>query len=460
MLYVSTRGQAEPTSFLDAVMAGQASDGGLFTPQFIPDVSKVMASWKDLSYQELAHRLMLYFTDDVPTDDLQQLINKSYATFEHPAISPVVKVGNLHILELFHGPTLAFKDFGLQFLGNVFSYGLEKQNRDNLNILCATSGDTGGAAIAGLRDKERINIFVLFPKGRPSRLQILQMTTLLGKSAHSLSVRGTFDDCQAIVKSIFSDSQFNQEHSLGSANSVNWGRVLAQIVYYFFAYFQVIREIGQKVIFSVPAGNFGNSLAGYIAARMGLPIELILLGNNVNDTLSKFFNTGSYQKGKVLHTLSPAIDIQVASNLERYLYYYFNGSAEKVCGFLKQFNRTGVVAVSNGGPIDKRIAACSVSDEETLSTMKAMWQENEYMLDPHTAVSVAATQKMRSDKACPVICLSTAHAAKFQETVRTALAGQTVEHPSLSRLESLPQKYTELAADKKEVMSYIESALT
>jgi len=263
----------EPVSFLDAVMTGLAPDGGLLLPESLPDVSDKLEAWKNLSYQELAFEVMSLFTTDMPTDDLKGLIEKSYSTFRADDVTPVVPVGDLHILELWHGPTLAFKDVALQFLGNLFEYILEKRGGE-LNILGATSGDTGSAAIYGVRGKENINIFIMHPEGRTSPIQEKQMTSVLDDNVFNLAVEGTFDDCQHLMKSIFNDVAFKHEHSLGSVNSVNWARVLAQTVYYFYAAFRVQERTGaEKVQFSVPTGNFGDILAGYLAAQMGLPVK-------------------------------------------------------------------------------------------------------------------------------------------------------------------------------------------
>lgn len=447
--------------FLDAALMGQALDGGLLVPASLPDLSAELENWRNLSYQELACAFMAHFINDIPADDLSRLVYKSYAGFEHPNIAPVVGIGNYQILELFHGPSLAFKDFGLQFLGNAFDYGLDVKNRDHLNVICATSGDTGGAAIAALRGKARANIIVLHPAGRPSRLQRLQMTTALDSNVHNLAIEGTFDDCQAIMKSILGNLEFRQAHALSTVNSVNWARLLAQVVYYFYAYFRTTTSADQRVVFSVPTGNFGNCVAGYFAARLGLPVAKLILSTNSNDILSVFFRTGAYRLGEVLHTLSPAMDIQTASNMERYLYLRCAGDTNAVRNFFTQFNQSGQAQAEGATkPVDPLFEAQAIGQEETLATMKKMWSGHAYLLDPHTAVGVAAAMRTDLHKDYPVICVATAHPAKFPETIRKATgednAKGTGRHSGLDALEGLPERYRTLAADKAAVMAYIE----
>ena len=318
--YVSTRGAQAPLAFKDAVMTGLARDGGLLIPDRIPQVGDRLEEWKDLDYPDLAFEIMRLFTDDLPDARLKALIGAAYSSFAHPDVCPVRKVGPLHVLELFHGPTLAFKDVALQFLGRLFEEILEER-QGRLNILAATSGDTGSAAICGVRGQKRIHIFVMHPHGRVSALQERQMTSVLDDNVFNLAVQGSFDDCQLIMKTLFSDLPFKDAHALGTVNSVNWARVLSQIVYYFYAAFRVAEETGAAAVqFAVPTGNFGDILAGWYAKRMGLPIRRLVLATNENDILARFFNTGVYAKGTVVPTVNPSMDIQVASNFERWLY--------------------------------------------------------------------------------------------------------------------------------------------
>ncbi|HOP39687.1 MAG TPA: threonine synthase [Geobacteraceae bacterium] len=299
MKYISTRGGIEPIGFKDAVMMGLATDGGLILPEEIPLLDpKELEAWRNLPYRELAYRVISLFCDDIPAGDLKNLIDRSYDSFDHDEITPVVNKGGVGIVELFHGPTLAFKDVALQFLGNLFEY-LLKERRQKMNIVGATSGDTGSAAIYGVRGKKNISIFILHPHGKTSPVQALQMTTVTDDNVHNIAVKGTFDDCQNIVKALFNDLQFKEKHALGAVNSINWARVLAQVVYYFYAYFRVTSNLQQQVVFSVPTGNFGDIFAGYIAKRMGLPISKLLLATNENNILTRFILHGDYSLGSV-----------------------------------------------------------------------------------------------------------------------------------------------------------------
>ena len=320
MRYVSTRDGGTPLRFTDTVLTGLARDGGLFLPDQIPDARARLDAWRRLPYADLAFEIMRLFADDIPDDTLAEMIRKSYAAFRHAEVTPVVQAGGIHILELFHGPTLAFKDVALQFLGNLFEHVLAKTGAE-MNIVAATSGDTGSAAIYGVRGRARIRIFVMHPHGRVSPVQERQMTTVTDANVHNLAVDGTFDDCQDIVKALFNDLAFRDANRLGAVNSINWARVLAQTVYYFYAAFRVQDATGAaQVRFAVPTGNFGDIFAGYVAWRMGLPIDKLVLATNENDILARYFGTGAYSLGDVAPTLSPSMDIQVASNFERYLY--------------------------------------------------------------------------------------------------------------------------------------------
>ena len=452
MKYISTRGQMEPVSFLDAVMTGLAPDGGLLLPESLPDVSDELESWKNLSYQELAFEVMSLFTTDMPAADLKALIDKSYSTFRADDVTPVVPVGDLYILELWHGPTLAFKDVALQFLGNLFEYILEKRGGE-LNILGATSGDTGSAAIYGVHGKKNINIFIMHPEGRTSPIQEKQMTSVLDDNVFNLAVDGTFDDCQHLMKSIFNDVAFKHEHSLGSVNSVNWARVLAQTVYYFYAAFRVQESTGaNEVQFSVPTGNFGDIMAGYLAVQMGLPVKKLILATNENNILSRFFNSGEYSLGDVVPTLSPSMDIQVASNFERYLYYRLGKDPEKLAALMNHFADAGALRVDGS---DDLFAAGEGNTAETLATIKKYQEEHGYTLDPHTAVGVAVAEKFQClEKSIPTICLSTAHPAKFTEAIEQA-TGEAAHHPLLDALADAETRCETIANDEGEIRDYL-----
>ena len=455
MKYISTRGQMEPIEFQDAVMTGLAPDGGLLLPESLPNIGNKLEAWSKLSYQELAFEVISLFATDIPAVDLKKLINDSYATFDHPEVAPSIEVGNFQILELFHGPTLAFKDVALQFLGNLFAYILENRG-GKLNILGATSGDTGSAAIHGVRGKPNINIFIMHPEGRTSPLQEKQMTSVLDANVFNLAVGGSFDDCQNIMKTTFGDVPFKTEHSLGSVNSVNWARVLAQTVYYFYSTFQTLEKTGaQSVQFSVPTGNFGDILAGYFAQRMGLPISKLILATNENDILSRFFNSGTYGKAEAVPTISPSMDIQVASNFERYLFFKVGRNAEKLVALMNDFSERGALSVelNENGTVDDLFVAGKGDTAETLEIIKRYKEEYGYVLDPHTAVGVLVAEKFQSLEV-PTICLATAHPAKFTQAIIDA-SGEAVHHPTLDALADAETRCESIASDVDLVKQYL-----
>ncbi len=452
MKYRSSRGGVSGLGFRDAVMMGLATDGGLLIPHDIPDVTDKLASWSSLTFQELAINIMAEFIDDIPFEDLTLLVNRSYARFNHEKVTPVVQVGDFHLLELYHGPTLAFKDIALQFLGNVFEYILDDQ-QSCLNILGATSGDTGSAAIEGVRGKSNINIFILFPEGRTSPVQEAQMTTVPDANVFNIAVDGSFDDCQSLIKAIFSDMPFKQEYQLGAVNSVNWARVLAQIVYYFFAWYELDKPKTFDV--SVPTGNFGDIFAGYLAKRMGLPIRKLILATNQNDILARFFQTGVYKRGDVHFSESPAMDIQVSSNFERYLYYALDGSCEKVSEFMADFLGEGVARLDfNTSEFDDSFLAGSVDDTETLKTIRSLYEQHNYLVDPHTAVGISVGNRLRTPDV-PLLSLSTAHPAKFEGAISKAIPGHITSHESLEALEGLPKRKKRMGAEVGQIQAFI-----
>ncbi|KAG0099531.1 threonine synthase [Podila epicladia] len=479
MQYKSTRGQATNYTFEKAVLAGLSPDGGLFIPQSIPQApADFLTKWANLSFQELALEVLSLYIDssEIPREDLKDLVDRSYATFRHSDITPLHKIKDgLYILELFHGPTFAFKDVALQFVGNLFEYFLKRKNagienpadRHKITVVGATSGDTGSAAIYGLRNKKDLDVFIMFPTGRVSPIQEAQMTSVLDKNVHNISVGGTFDDCQDILKSLFANEDFMQKYNLGAVNSINWARILAQTVYYFHSYFSLLRSLNitpgsteaQKVqiTYSVPTGNFGDILAGYYAHQMGLPTSKLLVATNANDILYRFFCSGVCEKivgedGGVHETLSPAMDIVVSSNFERLLWYLARDAAveasvpeaEKdlkagqiVDGWMKDLKQKG--RFDTGAKVlaeAKRIFdAGNVSDEETCATIREYILPKDasqapYVMDPHTAVGVTAANAVvpQQDNQHVVISLSTAHPAKFSEAVERALK----DEPSLN----------------------------
>lgn len=459
MQYLSTRGQVTDLTFKEAVMMGLADDGGLLLPAEIPLIPPdELDHLSDLSYQDLAFNILQRFIDDIPAAKLRDLIDRSYATFTVPEVTPVVKKGEIHILELFHGPTLAFKDVALQFLGNLFEMILAER-KERMNILGATSGDTGSAAIYGVRGKENINIFIMHPHGRVSPIQEKQMTTVLDANVHNLAIRGSFDDGQRIVKEIFGDLAFKNEYALGAVNSINWARVLAQVVYYFYAWGQVRKSCNcHDVYFSVPTGNFGDIFAGFIAKEMGLPIRRLILATNANNILSRFVRDGDYSIGEVVQTWSPSMDIQISSNFERYLYYLHDGDTTAVRRAMETFKESGRLSFNTEQKA--RIAAdflsCAVSNDETIATIRDFYQETGYCLDPHTAIGIKAAQSV-AEAPIPVICLATAHPAKFGEAVRQAIGHDPERPPSLVGIEGQESRCALVDADTEVIKTFVKA---
>ncbi len=456
MKYISTRGQIEPIEFQDAVLMGLADDGGLIIPDAIPDVAGRLGAWKSLGYSDLAFEILRLFVSDIPAADLESLIEKTYGPAFDPAPAVTVKVGPVYILELWHGPTLAFKDIALQLLGNLFEYILARTG-GRLNILGATSGDTGSAAIAGCRGRAGIDIFIMHPAGRVSPIQQRQMTTVPDENVHNIAIAGNFDDCQRIMKTLAADLEFKRRYSLGAVNSVNWARVLAQIVYYFSAFFHVQAETGAtQVRVEVPTGNFGDILAGWYARRMGLPISQLILATNENDILARFFGTGEYSAGRLTHTLSPSMDIQVASNFERYLYYRLGCDADRLRDMMEGFARTGSLRVEAGsdGVVDPAFVAGVGTRDDVLATIRKYYQQYDYLLDPHTAVGVAVAERMDTEGA-PLVCLSTAHPAKFPDAIKQATGQDLARHSKIDALAGLPTRCVELPNDTEAVREFI-----
>jgi len=462
MRYISTRGQVKPIEFQDAVLMGLADDGGLLIPESIPAVAGELDRWAAMSYGELAFEVLRLYATDIPEDDLRRLIFRTYLKeIFDPDVAPTVRVGEIFVLELWHGPTLAFKDVALQLLGNLFEYILARRG-GRLNILGATSGDTGSAAICGVRGRQGIHIFVMHPHKRVSPIQERQMTTVLDDNVHNIAIEGSFDDCQRIMKSLAADLEFKRKYSLGAVNSVNWARVLAQVVYYFRAALGVQRATGAaKVRVAVPTGNFGDVLAGWYALKMGAPISQLILATNENDILSRFFNTGLYSLGKLVQTLSPSMDIQVASNFERYLYYRVGCDAARLRALMAQFAKTGslriacdVKAAQDRDAVDPVFAAGAAGEQQVLTTIHRYQQERNYILDPHTAVGVAVAEQIGLAGA-PVVCLATAHPAKFPEAIRQATGEDLAHHPRIDALKTLPTRCTVLPNDKEAVRALI-----
>jgi len=457
MNYISTRGGVQNIPFKEAVMMGLADDGGLLLPEEIPTLTEGdLDALAKYDYPELAFQIISRYATDIPAADLKELIDRSYASFTHPDVTPVVHQDGVYILELFHGPTLAFKDVALQLLGNLFEYLLAERG-EKMNILGATSGDTGSAAIYGVRGKKNINIFIMHPHKKVSPIQELQMTTVTDPNVFNIAIRGTFDDGQHIVKETFGDLAFKSRYALGAVNSINWARVLAQIVYYFYAWGQVRKATGCKeVYFSVPTGNFGDIFAGYIAMRMGLPIKKLILATNENNILTRFIRNGDYSIGAVHPSLSPSMDIQKASNFERYLFYLYRGDSDKVRAAMQTFAEGNKLAFTEEEI--KRVAedfmSTSVDSEQTIATIRDFFNKSGYVLDPHTAVGVRAGQELAGGE-CPVICLATAHPAKFGEAVEKAIGEPPTYPASLQGIDKRDRRCEVLDADLEQIKHYL-----
>ena len=422
MRYVSTRGRAAELGFCDALLAGLATDGGLYVPQSWPKPPAMTGS----TYASKAASLMApYVEGEIPQDVFAQLCATAYSTFRDPAVVPLVQIAPEHyLLELFHGPTLAFKDVALQLIGQLFDYVLTQRNQ-RVMIVGATSGDTGSAAIDGVKGCKNVNIVILYPNGRVSDVQRRQMTTITSPNVHTVAVDGTLDDCQDLVKAMFNDAPFREANSLSAVNSINWARVMAQTVYYFTA----LETLGRSASFSVPTGNFGNVLAGWIAKQMGADIEKLIVGSNSNDILTRFFETHSMDMVPVVPTLSPSMDIQISSNFERLLFEMNNRDGGATTEQLNRFRQTGKMSVEPD-QFAKWIAptfrAHRANDAETLAVMKRIYGESGMLVDPHTAVGIASAEAC-AEPGVPTITLATAHPAKFPDAVKKA----TGVHPAL-----------------------------
>lgn len=439
-------------------MMGLGTDGGLLVPEQIPSLSgETLKAWSQLSFQDLAVEVLTPFVGDaIPRADLATLVERSYASFSHPQITPVAEHAGRYWLELFHGPTAAFKDVALQLLGNLFEYLIARED-GVLRILGATSGDTGSAAIYGVRGKAAIDIFILHPKGRVSPVQERQMTTVLDANVHNIAVQGTFDDAQRIVKQLFNDLPFKRAYRLGAVNSINLARILAQTIYYFYAWGRLSGgNLERRISFSVPTGNFGDVFAGWLAKRMGLPIDRLIIATNRNDILSRFVASGVYRAGEVFHTLSPAMDIQLASNFERYLYFLLDEDPAAVRALLAELEQTGQLEVD--GERHRRLIedfdARAVSDAETLATIRSVYASSGYVSCPHTAVGACAAAANPE-----AVVLATAHPAKFDAAVVEAIGVEPSPPPALQGLLERETRCTDLPADAEAISDFIRQTL-
>ena len=468
MKYISTRGNTAPKAFSEVLLMGLAPDGGLMLPERYPHIDAgTLQKWRGLSYAELAFEIISLFATDIPAEDLRDIISRTYteATFGTQAITPVRTLSDgLKIQALSNGPTLAFKDMAMQFLGNAFEYVLNKEGK-TLNILGATSGDTGSAAEYALRGKKGINVFMLSPEGKMSAFQRAQMYSLQDANIHNIAVEGMFDDCQDIVKAVQNDAAFKAQYRIGTVNSINWGRIVAQVVYYFAGYFNATQNNGETVSFCVPSGNFGNVCAGHIAKQMGLPIGRLIVATNENDVLDEFFKTGRYRPRNASQThvtSSPSMDISKASNFERFVFDLMERDAGEI--------ETLWAEVGAGKGFDLHFALDKVRQKygfvsgksthaDRLATIKQVYEQDGELIDPHTADGVKVARQVRENGEI-IVCLETALAAKFEDTIREAVDDVAVPRPAaLAGLENLPQRVQTAPNNAEAVKSIIRETL-
>ena len=459
MRYISTRGGAAPQRFTEILLEGLAPDGGLYVPEAWPKAD--LPAWRGLPYPALAVQVLSRFIDDIP--ELESLVKRAYAarTFGGEEVTPLKTLEpGLHLLALANGPTLAFKDLALQLLGELFEWVLKEKNQ-SLNILGATSGDTGSAAEYAMRGRQGIRVFMLSPHKRMTAFQSAQMYALQDANIHNLAVKGVFDDCQDLVKAVNADAAFKAQHRIGAVNSINWARVAAQVVYYFKGYFAVTGDDRQSVDFAVPSGNFGNIYAGYVARQMGLPIRKLILASNENDVLDEFFRTGKYRvKRKVQHTTSPSMDISKASNFERYVFDLVGRDPASVRDLWRRLEADGEFDLSHS-PYWPRVASSGFvsgksSHHDRISTIRMVFEKYRLMIDPHTADGVKVALEHR-EPLVPLVCLETALPAKFAATLREALGREPQRPAEWRNLEKLPQRFTLIEPDADAVKRYIAS---
>ncbi len=464
MRYQSTRGAATEQKFSDVLLEGLAPDGGLAMPEAYPKLSPAdLQRWRTLAYPELAFEVLRLFADDLPADDLRAMVRRAYTAelFGSADITPLRTLEpGLHILGLSNGPTLAFKDIAMQFLGQAFEYALERSG-STMNILGATSGDTGSSAEHAMRGKQRLSVFMLSPHGKMSPFQAAQMYSLQEPNIFNLAVRGVFDDCQDVVKVVNSDAAFKARYRIGAVNSINWARIAAQIVYYFKGYFAATRSNDEQVAFAVPSGNFGNIYAGHVARSMGLPIKRLILATNENNVLDEFFRTGVYRVRKtaeVFQTSSPSMDISKASNFERYVFDLVGRDARQLAALWRQVETTGVFdlrgTTAHAAMPATGFVSGSSSHSDRLQTIRSVYETYGEVIDTHTADGIKVGLAHR-EPGVPLVCLETALPAKFAETIREALGIDPERPKGFEALESLPQRVTVVDADAEAVKAFV-----
>ena len=457
MEYISTRNNKKIFTFKDIFLKGLADDGGLFIPKSVKPFSKEeINNFKNLSYNDLAAEIINPFIGDfMSKDDLISLISKSYSNFRTKNVVNINKLGNLKVLELFHGPTLAFKDIAMQLIGNFYEHHLNFEQK-KINIVVATSGDTGAAAIDALKGKKNLNVFVLHPNNRISPVQRKLMTTCEASNVFNIAIQGNFDDCQNLVKAMFNDEKFSKSINMSGVNSINWARIIAQAVYYFYAYFKVGN--GQPLSFSVPTGNFGDIYAGYLAKKLGLPIDKLVVATNKNDILHRAISGGDYSQKKVMETNTPSMDIQIASNFERLLFDVKDCNSEVTKDLMSKIkNNTYKIDTEDLGKIQKNFISEMLDENETIEMIKKINDEYQTVVDPHTAVGIGAVKKLGIEKNCVV--LSTAHPCKFPKAIEDAISKTENLPNSLKYVNERKEKFELLSNDIQKVKKYVMNSI-
>jgi threonine synthase len=460
---VSTRGSAPELDFGDVLLAGLARDGGLYVPSEWPVLAPgALDRFASMTYADVAVEVMWPFVDgSIEPDAFAAIVSDTYATFDVPEVVPLVDLGDgLWLAELFHGPTLAFKDVALQLVGRLFDHLLTERG-ERVTIVGATSGDTGSAAIEACRDRDAIDVVILHPAGRVSEVQRRQMTTVEAPNIHNLAVEGTFDDCQDLVKALFADAEFRDRRRLSAVNSINWARVMAQVVYYVTSAARLGDGGATPVAFSVPTGNFGNVFAGYGAQRMGVPISQFVVASNRNDILTRFLSSGAMTIGEVHPTLSPSMDIQVSSNLERLLFELYGRDGAAIAELMTRFRAEGTVRLDEGrlDLLSEHWTGARIDDEGTAATIREEFERTGMLLDPHTAVGLAAARLARADASVPMVVLATAHPAKFPDAVEAATGVRPPLPARLADLFERPERYDVVARDYPVVKAVIDATL-
>ncbi|RZO48141.1 MAG: threonine synthase [Candidatus Pelagibacterales bacterium] len=455
MEYISTRNSQKTFSFKDVFLKGLAPDGGLFVPNTIPAYdSQGLEKLRSLSYEELATKIIFKFcSEEFNQEEIKDIIKNSYKNFRADEVVKIKKIGNKNLLELFHGPTLAFKDIAMQVIGRMYEKILKKNNL-KINIVVATSGDTGAAAISAIKDRKNMKIFVLHPDNKISGIQRKFMTTVDSSNVFNIALESNFDECQKYIKSMFADKEFSGTINMSGVNSINWSRIVIQIIYYFFSYFKISKK-DEKINYAVPTGNFGDVYAGYIAKKMGLPIDKLIIATNSNDILKRTVNTGVYKPLKVEHTVSPSMDIQVASNFERLIFDVCSCNSDKILKLMDDLNKKGEFLLEKEElkKIKKDFYSESLSDEETKLIIKKIYKNKKILVDPHTAVAIGVVNKLPLEK--NTVILATAHPAKFPDIVMQQ-AGIKPELPeSLKDIFNKKEKYKKLPNDLKKIQEYI-----